>query len=117
MAAGKVNWPEAMLPLIKKYRHKRHPLEYTNTYQLLVMVVLSAQATDSVINLVAPKFFSAYPDMEALSGATAPELFPYIANVRNFGHKAAWLVSIAQQIKTDKSIPLTLEELVKLPGI
>ncbi len=42
----KTNWPEAIKPLLKKYKGKQHPLEYKNTYQLMVMVVLSAQDSD-----------------------------------------------------------------------
>lgn len=117
MATTKINWPKAMVPLLKKYKNKKHPLDYGNTYQLLVMVVLSAQSRDDVINKIAPGFFAAWPDIPALTTASPEKLFPYLAGVRNFAHKATWLVDIAQQIKTDKRIPDTQEELVKLPGI
>ncbi len=113
----KVNWPEAIKPLLKKYKDKKHPLDYENTYQLLVMVVLSAQDSDRHINQIAPKLFEAFPDMEALSHATPETLFPFIGKVRNFGNKTKWLISLAQKIKTDDNIPLTLEGLTALPGI
>jgi endonuclease III len=92
-------------------------LLYKNLYQLLVMVVLSAQATDKLINDIAPALFKAYPDFKSLSRATAEDLRPYIGKVRSFYKKAEWLVKIAQQIKTEKNIPLTMAELVELPGI
>lgn len=111
------NWPEALKPLLKKYKGKQHPLEYKNTYQLLVMVVLSAQDSDRNINSLAPTLFEAYPNMQSLAKATEETLFPYISKVRNFGNKAKWLTGIAQQIKKDAAIPLTLDELVTLPGI
>ena len=117
MATIKTDWPKALLPLLEKYKHKKHPLDYGNHYQLLVMVVLSAQSRDDVINKIAPGFFAAWPNMSALAGASPGKLFPYLAGVRNFAHKATWLVNIAQQIKTDKGIPDTQEELVELPGI
>lgn len=117
MAATKIDWPKAMLPLIEKYKGRKHPLDYGNAYQLLVMVVLSAQSRDDVINKIAPKFFAAWPDMSALATATPEKLFPFLAGVRNFAHKASWIVNIARQVKTDKGIPNTQEELVKLPGI
>lgn len=117
MTKAKIDWPKALLPLIKKYKNKKHPLDYGNVYELLVMVVLSAQSRDDVINKIAPPFFAAWPDMSALAKATPENLFPYLSGVRNFAHKANWLVSIAQKVKTDKGIPLTLEELVELPGI
>ena len=79
--AVKVNWAEAVKPLLKKYRKKKHPLEYKNLYQLMMMVVLSAQSTDHVVNLIAPEFFSAYPSMESLAKAQTEDLFRYISKV------------------------------------
>ena len=115
--ANKVDWAEAIKPLIKKYKGKQHPLDYKNIYQLLVMVVLSAQDSDRHINSLAPELFKAFPDMGALSKATPEMLFKYVGKVRNFGNKAKWLTAIADKIKTDKNIPLTMEDLTALPGI
>src|SRR5688572_13390564 len=94
-------WAEAMKPLIKKYKGKPHPLEYKNIYQLLVMVVLSAQDSDKNINNLAPALFKAFPDMKSLARADAEALYPFISKVRNFGNKTKWLLELAQQIKTD----------------
>ena len=113
----KINWPEAMKPLIKKYKGKKHPLDYENTYQLLVGVILSAQDSDKHINQLSPKLFEAFPDMEALSHATSETLFPFIGSVRNYANKTKWLLMLAQKIKKDNNIPLTLEALTELPGI
>ena len=113
----KVNWPEAIKPLLKKYKGKKHPLDYENTYQLLVGVVLSAQDSDRHINQLAPKLFEAFPDMKALSTATPETLFPFIGSVRNYANKTKWLIELAQKIKKDSNIPLTLEGLTELPGI
>jgi endonuclease-3 len=112
-----IDWPVAIKPLLKKYKNKKHPLDAANTYQWIVMVVLSAQATDSVINQLAPAFFIAYPDMKALATADAQSLFPLISKVRNFAHKAQWLVGMAKEIKADNNIPLDIELLIELPGI
>ena len=114
---SKTNWPEAFKPLIKKYKGKPHPLEYKSIYQLLVMVILSAQDSDKNINKIAPDLFKAFPNMKSLTKADADSLIKYISKVRNFGNKAKWLIDLAQNIKDDKNIPLTMEELVELPGI
>jgi endonuclease III len=114
---SKVNWSEAIKPLLKKYKGKKHPLEYGNVYQLVVMVVLSAQDSDRHINSLAPKLFEAFPDMQALSKATPETLFPFIGKVRNFGNKTKWLIEMSQKIKKDSNIPLTLDRLTELPGI
>ena len=113
----KINWPEVIKPLLKKYKGKKHPLDYENTYQLLVGVVLSAQDSDRHINQLAPELFKAFPNMEALSRATSETLFPFIGSVRKHADKSKWLIAIAQKIKKDKNIPLTLDELTSLTGI
>ena len=112
-----VDWPEAIKPLLKKYKDKKHPLEYENTYQLVVMVVLSAQDSDRHINKIAPKLFEAFPNMQALAKATLESLQPFIGDVRNFANKTKWLLEMAQKIKKDSNIPLDLEPLTELPGI
>lgn len=117
MAATKKETPISLTPLIKKYKGKKHPLDYNNTYQLMIMVILSAQDSDKHINDVSKPFFEVYPDMKSLTNATPEDLFPYIGKVRNSRNKTNWILKIAAQVKTDKNIPLTLEELTKLPGI
>lgn len=113
----RIDWALAIRPLLKKYRNRKHPLDYQTIYQLVVMVVLSAQSTDEVINSIAPALFAAFPDMKALAKTNPEALYPYIHGVRNFAHKAKWLIAIAQQVKTDKDIPLSMDELTELPGI
>lgn len=114
---AKTNWQESFKPLMKQYKGKKHPLDYKNTYQLVVMVILSAQDSDKHINEVANPFFKAFPDMKSLAKADAEALFPFISKVRNFGNKTKWLLTLAQTVKDDKKIPLTLDELTLLPGI
>lgn len=111
------NWQKEFQPLIKKYKDKKHPLEYKSTYQLMVMVVLSAQDSDRNINKIAPEFFKVFPDLKALSTATADMIFPLVSKVRNFGNKTKWLLAIASTLKSDKNIPKTMDGLTELPGI
>lgn len=113
----KTDWPVAFKPLLAKYNGKPHPLEFKNLYQLVVMVILSAQDSDKHINQIAPAFFKAYPNMKSLAKASEPELVKLIGKVRNFGNKIKWLMQLAQTIKDNKNIPLTLEALTALPGI
>ena len=114
---SKVNWPEAIQPLLEKYKGKKHPLDYQNIYQLLVMVVLSAQDSDRHINQLAPALFDAFPNMEALSKADPETLFTFVGSVRNSATKITWLTAMAQTIKEDKNIPLTHDQLTALKGI
>lgn len=113
-----VDWKKEIKPLIKKYKGKQHPLDHHyNPYELLVMVVLSAQDSDRNINKIAPELFAAFPDMAALSRADNDSLFPFVQKVRSSRKKTKWLLDIAAQLKQDKNIPTTLEELTALPGI
>lgn len=112
-----IDWPVAVKPLLKKYKNTPHPLEAANAYQWIVMVVLSAQSTDKAVNHIAPEFFKAFPNMQALAKAKVESLFPYISKIRNFRHKAQWLVETAKATKNDKKIPLEINSLVELPGI
>jgi endonuclease-3 len=112
-----INWPDAVKPLLKKYKKTPHPLEAKNVYQLVVMVVLSAQATDNIVNTIAPEFFKAFPDMQSLAKAKPESLYPYLTKVRNFRQKANRLLAIAHEVKTNRNIPLEMDALVALPGI
>jgi endonuclease-3 len=111
------DWQKDIQPLIKKYKGRKVPLDYRNTYELVVMVILAAQDSDAHINKVAPALFEAFPDMKALTKATAETLHPLLSSVRNFGNKTRWLMSLAAELKEDKNIPLTMDELTALPGI
>jgi endonuclease-3 len=113
----KTDWATAIQPLIKKYKGKPHPLEYKSLYQLMVMVILSAQDSDRNINQLAPPFFNAFPDMKSLARADAEALYPFVSKIRNFGNKTKWLLELANTLKEDKNIPLTMEALTELPGI
>jgi endonuclease III len=113
----RTDWALAIRPLLKKYKKKKHPLEYDNVYQLIVMVILSAQSSDDIVNSRAPELFAAYPDMKSMAKAKPEDLFAYFHGIRNFAHKAKWITAIAQQIKTDKAIPLSMDKLTELPGI
>lgn len=111
------DWETKLYPILEQYKGKKHPLDYRNLYQLLVMVVLSAQDSDANINKIAPTLFEVYPDMESLAVSNVESLIPHISKVRNFGNKANWLIGIAQTIKKDKNIPLSMEALIALKGI
>jgi len=111
------DWKAALQPLFRKYGKRKHPLEYKNTYQLLVMVVLSAQSSDAMINKLAPDLFKRFASMRQLAAAHAEDLYPFIKSVRGFRKKAEWLVKIAKILKEDSKIPLTIDALTELPGI
>ncbi|MEL1252389.1 endonuclease III [Flavobacterium sp. DGU38] len=111
------NWENDLKPILKKYKGKKHPLNYKNTYQLLVMVVLSAQDSDANINNIAPALFAEFPTLKSLSKTDKDSFIPYISKVRNHATKAEWLLEIAKTIKNDDNIPLTMNGLTALKGL
>ncbi|OCB74533.1 DNA lyase [Flavobacterium piscis] len=111
------DWETKLKPILKEYKGKKHPLEYQNAYQLLVMVVLSAQDSDANINKIAPALFAKFPTLKSLSKTDTETFIPYISKVRNYPTKAGWLMEIAKTIKNDEDIPLTMQELTALKGI
>jgi endonuclease III len=94
-------------------------LIYDNPYQLLVAVILSAQCTDKRVNMTTPAIFEKYPGVEALSKATFDELFPFVKSISYPNNKTKHLIGMAQMLveKFNGQIPLTVEELVQLPGV
>jgi len=111
------DWEKKLAPILEKYKGRKHPLEYKNIYQLMIMVVLSAQDSDANINSLAPALFATFPNMKSLALSSVEELIPHISKVRNHSTKANWIIEIAQTIKEDKKIPLTMEALTDLKGI
>src|SRR5690625_2439954 len=94
-------------------------LDYTNNFELLIAVILSAQATDVSVNLATPKLFGAYPDAFAMAQATPEEVEPHIRTIGLFRNKAKNCVATAKILaeKYDGQLPETFTELIKLPGV
>lgn len=94
-------------------------LLYDNPYQLLVAVILSAQCTDKRVNLTTPAIFNQYPDAASLAKASFDELFPLIRSISYPNNKTKHLIGMANMLQTEfgGEVPMTVEELVKLPGV
>ena len=94
-------------------------LIYDNPFQLLVAVILSAQCTDKRVNLTTPSIFEKYPNPVALSKASYEDLFDLIKSISYPGNKTRHLMGMAKMLveKFDATVPLTVEELVQLPGV
>ena len=94
-------------------------LKFTNNFELLVAVMLSAQCTDKRINMVTPALFKAYPDAEAMSKASVEEILTFIRSVSYPNSKARHLSEMSQQLvaRFGGEVPSTFEELTSLPGV
>jgi len=94
-------------------------LIYDDPFQLLVAVILSAQCTDKRVNLTTPAIFEMYPDVAALSRADFDSLFPLVKSISYPNNKTRHLLGMARMVMEEYGgrIPMTVEELVKLPGV
>lgn len=94
-------------------------LVYSNTYQLLVAVILSAQCTDKRVNLTTPALFAQYPDIVSLAQASYEDVFSIIKSISFPGNKSRHLIGMAKMVqeKFGGEIPMNVEELVQLPGV
>lgn len=94
-------------------------LNYSNSFELLVAVVLSAQCTDVRINKVTPKLFQDFPTPEHLANTHFDELFPYIKTVSYPNNKTKHLIGLGKMLveEFDSQIPATVKELQRLPGV
>lgn len=94
-------------------------LLYDSPYQLLVAVILSAQCTDKRVNMTTPAIFERYPDPQTLAQASFDELFPLIRSISYPNNKTKHLIGMANMLvdKFHGEVPLTVEELVQLPGV
>jgi endonuclease-3 len=94
-------------------------LNYSNPFELIVAVVLSAQCTDKRVNMVTPKLFEAFPDAPSLAASKPEIVFNYIRSISYPNNKAKHLVGLANMLMNDYGgiVPEKVEELVKLPGV
>jgi endonuclease-3 len=106
-------WFEKNMPLAETELH------YSNPYELLVAVILSAQCTDKRVNMVTPTLFKAYPKPEILANTTPEEVFEKIKSISYPNNKAKHLVGMAKMLVNDFKgiVPSEVSELQKLPGV
>jgi endonuclease-3 len=104
--------------------HAAHPdahceLVHQNPFQLIVATVLSAQATDVIVNKVTPDLFAKYPDPAALAAADPAVLEQIIGRLGMFRQKTKNIVGLAKKLVAEHGgdVPRSLAELVKLPGV
>lgn len=94
-------------------------LHYSNPYELLVAVILSAQCTDKRVNLVTPALFAAFPTVEDMAQATAEQIYEYVKSVSYPNNKARHLAGMARMIveEFDGEVPSDITALQRLPGV
>ncbi len=104
--------------LSRLYPEAKPELHFTNPYETLVAVMLSAQCTDKQVNKVTPAVFARFPDVKSMAAATVEELYPMVKSC-GFKSKAGNIIAACQLIEKQfgGQVPATMEELITLPGV
>lgn len=94
-------------------------LNYSDAFQLLIATRLSAQCTDARVNMVTPALFAAYPDAASMAAAPIESVEELIKTCGLYKTKAKDLVGIGKMIVSEfgGTVPDTIEQLTKLPGV
>lgn len=94
-------------------------LNYSNPYELLVAVILSAQCTDKRVNIVTPALFKKFPGPESLAKAEFEDVEPLVRSISFANNKTRHLVGMAKILveKFNGEVPDNMDDLVTLPGV
>ncbi len=110
--------------LVLEYFQKHQPvaeteLVYTEPYQLVVAVILSAQCTDKRVNMITPPFYRVFPDVDSLAVADPAEVFELIRSCSYPNNKTKNLIAMAKVLveKYGGILPSDVAELETIPGI
>ena len=110
---GVINYFKTNVPIAET------ELNYSNPFELIVAVILSAQCTDKRINQVTPKLFKDFPTAEVMAESNSDTIFSYIRSVSYPNNKSKHLVNMAKMLISDFGgvVPSEINELVKLAGV
>src|SRR5690606_23927073 len=94
-------------------------LDFTNHFELLVAVVLSAQTTDIAVNKVTKELFKKYPTPDLLAEAEISDVERIIKTIGLYKNKAKNIISLSQILKEKyhSEVPSEREALESLPGV
>lgn len=105
--------------LKKEYPDAACSLDYNDAWKLLISVRLAAQCTDTRVNVVVPKLYEKFPDIDALADAPVEEI-EKIVHPCGLGASKARDISACMKMLRDVfnyKVPDNMEDLLKLPGV
>ena len=105
--------------LRKKIPKPETELNYVNPFELLISVILSAQATDVGVNKATAKLYSVANTPQGLLNLGTPRLKTYIKTIGLYNTKAENIIKTCRILmdRFDGEVPRTREELESLPGV
>ena len=104
---------------LEEYNDAVTELTYTNDYELLIAIILSAQCTDKRVNIITPALFEKYPSSKELEVAELEDVKELLKSCSFFNNKAKNIIKMAQSVEKDHNgdIPHDTKELMKLAGV
>jgi len=104
---------------VERYDEAVTELTYTNAYELVIAVALSAQCTDKRVNILTPPLFEKYPTPELLANAELDDVKEIIKSCSFFNNKAKNIIKMAQRVVEvfDGEIPMNTKDLQTLAGV
>jgi endonuclease-3 len=110
---------EVLRRLKKEYPDPKTALNFSGPFQLLSATILSAQATDLLVNKVTDKLFKKYRSIQDFADAPLEELQQDVSSINFYKTKAKNIQTSAKIILESfhGKVPKTMEELVTLPGV
>ncbi len=105
--------------LNEMFPHAKAELNYQNTFELLIAVVLSAQTTDISVNRITPELFRKYPTPKDLKDAPIEDIEHLIRSIGLFRNKAKNIKALARVLDEnyDGKVPSDRLQLESLPGV
>ena len=105
--------------LAREYPEAKPHLDFRSAFELLVATILAAQCTDEMVNRVTPDLFRRFPDPPSLARAESAELEQLIRSTGFYRNKAKSLLNMARSVQEQfgGTLPRSVEELVRLPGV
>ena len=116
---NKKNIEEFFLRLSKRNPEPKTELNFSNNFQLLVSVILSAQATDISVNKATEKLYEVAPNPYLMSLLSVDEISSYINTIGLHKNKAAFIKKTTEEILTTYGglVPKERSQLEGLPGV
>ena len=104
---------------VEKYSDAVTELTYTNDFELLIAIILSAQCTDKRVNIITPALFENYPTPYDLADASLEDVKELLKTCSFFNNKAKNIIKMAQSViaNHDGEIPHDTKALIKLAGV
>jgi endonuclease-3 len=91
-------------------------LDKRNPFQFLISVILSAQTTDNMVNIVTKELFEKYPSAEELAVADFEDVCRIVKRTGFFRNKAKNIIECSKDL-IGRDIPANIDDLIKLPGV